>query len=105
MQDLSTYSRAQLHQLDAQLIEELKTRHYLSVSQAREQILHIAQGAGVSVQELLTGKGLKVDSGKTVAVKFQHPDDPTKKWTGRGRQPAWVKDWTASGRTLHDAKV
>lgn len=105
MQDLSKYSLAQLGQLDTQLIEELKKRHYLSVSQAREQILHIAQSAGVSVQELLTGKGLKVASGKTVAVKFQHPEDSTKKWTGRGRQPAWVKDWTASGKTLDDAKV
>lgn len=105
MQDLSNYSLAQLRQLDAQLIEELKTRHYLSVSHAREQILHIAQSAGMSVQELLTAKGLKLVSGKTVAVKFQHPDDPTKKWTGRGRQPAWVKDWTASGKTLDDAKV
>lgn len=105
MQDLSKYSLAQLRQLDAQLIDELKTRHYLSISQAREQILHIARSAGVSVQELLSGKGPKLASGKSVAVKFQHPDDTTKQWSGRGRQPAWIKDWAASGKSLDDAKV
>lgn len=105
MKDLSDYTLTQLRQLDAQLIEELKARHYLSISQAREQILHIAQSAGVSVQELLSGKVPKLASGKLVAVKFGHPDDPTKQWTGRGRQPAWIKDWTASGKTLEDARV
>lgn len=105
MQDLSNYSLVELRQLDAQIIEELKTRHYLSVSQAREQILHIAYTTGVSIKELLAGKGPKAASSKTVPVKFQHPDDPTKKWTGRGRQPTWVKDWIASGKTLVDAKM
>lgn len=105
MQDLSNYSLIQLRQLDAKLVEELKTRHYLSISQAREQILHIAQSAGVSVHELLSGKVAKLASRKSVAVKFRHPDDPTKQWTGRGRQPAWVEDWTASGKTLEDTKV
>lgn len=105
MQDLLNYSLVELRQLDAQIIEELKTRHYLGVSQAREQILHIAQSTGLSIKELLTGKGPKTTSSKTVPVKFQHPDDPTKKWTGRGRQPTWVKDWIASGKTLADASL
>lgn len=52
MHDLSKYSLAQLRALEAQVIDELKTRHYLSVSQAREQILHIARNAGISVEKL-----------------------------------------------------
>ncbi len=105
MQDLSNYSLTQLRQLDAQLIEELKARHHLTMNQAREQILQIAQGAGVTLQDLLPGKVLQPASRKTVSVKFRHPDDPRKQWTGRGRQPAWVKEWTTSGKSLEDARI
>ena len=56
MHDLSTYSLSKLRALEVQVIDELKTRHYLSVSKAREQILHIAQSAGISVKDLMSGK-------------------------------------------------
>jgi DNA-binding protein H-NS len=52
MKDLSTYSIAQLRKLDAQVADELKKRHYLAISQAREQILHIARAAGISDKAL-----------------------------------------------------
>ena len=59
MQDLSKYSLTQLRKLEAQIAEELNKRHYLGISQAREQILHIARGAGLSVKQLLSNKPSK----------------------------------------------
>lgn len=106
MQDLSNYSLSQLRQLEVQLVEELKTRHLLNVSQAREQILHIARGAGVSVKDLLAGKPPKIATERRpVAVKYRHPDDATKQWSGRGRQPGWIKEWLSSGKSLDQAKI
>jgi DNA-binding protein H-NS len=105
MQELSKYSLSQLHTLEAQIFEELKKRHFLGVSQAREQILHIARAAGLSVNELLAGKGSKKGQSEPQKAKFRHPDDSTKQWSGRGRQPGWVKDWLAAGKSLDDTKV
>lgn len=105
MQDLSNHSLSQLRTLEAQIVEELKKRHFLGVSQAREQILHIARGAGLSVKELLSGKGPKEPKSVPAVAKFRHPDDSTKHWSGRGRQPTWVKEWLAAGKSLADAKV
>jgi DNA-binding protein H-NS len=105
MQDFSKYSLPQLRQLEAQLLEELKTRHLLSVSQAREQILHIARSAGVSVRDLLAGKAPKIATERTVPVKYRDPDDATKQWSGRGRQPGWIKEWLSSGKSLDQAKI
>jgi len=105
MQDLSNYSLSQLRTLEAQIVEELKERHFLGVSQAREQILHIARGAGLSVKELLAGKGPKELKSEPREAKFRHPDDSTKQWSGRGRQPGWVKDWLAASKSLDDVKV
>jgi DNA-binding protein H-NS len=108
MQDLSNHSLAQLRKLEAQLAEELKKRHFLSISKAREQILHIARDAGMSVKELLSGHASSMSSvskASVLPVKYRHPVDATKEWSGRGRKPGWVKDWTASGKNLDAARV
>ena len=70
MKDLSKYSIDQLRALEGQVFEELKTRHFLSVSQAREQILHIARNAGISVEQLAGVRAPKVAGASKVAVKF-----------------------------------
>lgn len=108
MQDLSNYSLSQLRKLEVQVVEELKGRHFLSISQAREQILHIAQNAGLSVKELLAGKTSKASAASSESpgnAKYQRPDDPTQQWSGRGRRPAWVKAWLLSGKSLDDIKA
>lgn len=105
MQDLSKYSIAQLRSLEVQVVDELKTRHFLSISKAREQILHIARSAGISVEDLLSTKAAKTPKQTTVAAKYRNPDDPAQQWSGRGRQPTWVKAWIASGKSVEEAKV
>lgn len=105
MHDLSKYSTARLRALEEQVNDALKTHHFLSISRAREQILHIARNAGLSDKQLLAIKAAKPAGQGAVAVKFRHPDDPTQQWTGRGRQPAWVKVWIESGKSLEDIKA
>lgn len=105
MLDLTKYSLSQLRALEVQVIEELKTRHYLSVSKAREQILHIARNAGISEKQLLTLKNPKTSKQGETQVKYRNPEDPAQQWSGRGRQPAWIKAWISSGRSLEDAKA
>ena len=105
MQDLSKYSISQLQALEAQLIEELKTRHFLSVSQAREQILHIARNAGISVAQLAAIKSPKAPKAGPVAMKYRNPKGAAQQWSGRGRKPAWVKEWLETGRSLDEARL
>ena len=114
MEDLSKYSLAKLRALDEQVAEELKTRHFLSISKAREQILHIAQSVGLSEKKLLSIKSAKsakpVKASKsakqaTGEIKYRNPDDASQEWSGRGRQPNWIKAWTASGKSIDDTKI
>jgi DNA-binding protein H-NS len=105
MHDLSKYSLAQLRALEVQVIDELKTQHFLSISKAREQILHIARNAGLSEKQLRAVKVAKTPKQGIVQVKYRNPEDPNQQWSGRGRQPAWVKAWLASGKSLEDAKA
>ena len=105
MYDLSKYSLAQLRALEVQVIDELKTQHFLSISKAREQILHIARNAGLSEKQLRAIKVAKKPKQGDAQVKYRNPEDPKQQWSGRGRQPAWVKAWVASGKSLGDAGV
>ena len=57
-----------------------------------------------------TGKtaGTAKTAGKTRAkapVKFQHPENPELKWTGRGNKPNWVKECLANGLTMEQLLI
>ena len=40
-----------------------------------------------------------------VVPKFANPDDPSQVWSGRGKQPQWVKEKLASGLALEDLSI
>lgn len=100
MKDLSKLSLAELRNLETEVNDELKSRHYLDVSKAREQILHIAQSTGMSVKDLLASKAPKPAKTGSVAAKYRNPDDLSQAWSGRGKHPRWVKAWLEAGKSL-----
>lgn len=101
--DLSNFSLAELRQLQDDIKKQMKKREQDDMSKAREQILAIAQSVGVSVKELV-GTGIRAKTG-TVAVRYRNPADASQQWTGRGRQPKWVKEWTDAGKSMDALKV
>ncbi len=104
--DLSDYNLSELKGLQAEIEKEIKARQQQGVTKAREQILAIAQGLGVSVEALLANGGTKSkSSGKKVKVQYQNPADNAQTWTGRGRQPRWIAEGLASGKSLDDFRV
>lgn len=107
MIDLSNLSVADMRSLLNQVEMEIRLREADVVNNAREQILAIAQSVGIPLDQLLstTKKGLKRGTGGTAPIRFQHPQDESLKWSGRGRQPKWVKDWTDGGKPLDQLRV
>lgn len=105
--NLSDYNLSELKGLQSDIEREIKDRQQQEVKKAREQILSIAQNLGVSVEELLTNAGAKSKggAGKKVQPQYQNPDDNSKTWTGRGRQPKWIADGLASGKSLENFKI
>lgn len=100
--DLSVLSLNELSDLQEQIKHEFKKRQKQEVVRAREQIIAIAQSVGVPLDELLgaVGSKAKTKNRKPVAVRYRHPDNSSLQWTGRGRQPPWIKDWLAGGKSL-----
>jgi DNA-binding protein H-NS len=106
--DLSKLNLAELKDLQAQVGLEMKNREKSDMEKARTEINAIAQSLGLSLKDLLgasESKGkVRKQTGK-VAVQYRNPQDASQEWTGRGRQPGWVKEFLASGKNLMSAKV
>jgi len=96
--DLSDYSLGELKGLQFDVEKEIKQRQKQEMGKARARILEIAQGAGVEVGTLLT-------DGAKGAARYRNPDDDAQTWSGRGRQPKWIAEALASGRTLADFRI
>ena len=104
--DLSNMSVSDLRNLQEQIKQEMKKREVQEVQKAREQILAIAQSVGVPLKDLLaTGGRGNATKGNSVAVRYRHPDNASQQWTGRGRQPKWVKEWVEGGKSLDKLRV
>lgn len=101
--DLSTMTMLELRKLEDNVKQELNSREREDLNKAREQIMAIAQQAGIPLKQLILD-GLQPRTGK-VAVRYRHPDSATQQWTGRGRQPLWVKQWVESGKSIDLLRV
>ena len=40
-----------------------------------------------------------------VEPKFRNPNNPSETWSGRGKQPHWVRNLLAAGTSLDDLRV
>lgn len=101
--NLATLTMAQLRDLQAKVQQELSGRERDDLNKAREQIRMIAQQAGIPLKQLML-EDVPARSSK-VAVRYRHPDNAAEQWTGRGRQPQWVKNWLASGKSIDLLRV
>ncbi len=107
--DLDTLSLAELKDLQSGLDKAIEHAEKRERKEALEKLEAQAQEMGFSLAELLAMKNGKSGAGRKSskprtpsAPKYCHPEDPTVTWTGRGRQPNWIKEGVAGGKSLDD---
>ncbi|HRD76940.1 MAG TPA: H-NS histone family protein [Hyphomicrobiaceae bacterium] len=91
---------SQLEKMSVAELRDLVTRANAIISnkaqqekaQLRERWLREAKEAGVPVEIRFTDSRKGVRKGSGADVKFQHPDDPSLTWSGRGRKPKWLSE-------------
>jgi len=104
--DLKAMTRTELEKLKTSVEREL-TR---TIERNRKAAIAAAQKAtrehGFDLNEIVGAeKPAKVNKTKkkpkTVAAppKYRHPENPEVTWTGKGRQPKWIKEAEAAGRS------
>ena len=76
-----------------QTFEDRKKRAALAAVEAK------ASELGFTLKDLVGSAGPKTTKSPP---KYVHPENPALTWTGRGRQPGWIKDGLQAGKTLDD---
>ena len=118
-----TLSREQLRSMSiddlktakAGVERELQKKHAESLNHACKAVGKIAKQYGIELDELIVvlkgdnalkkrkkSRVAKPSKRQTKVVKFAHPSDASKVWSGRGRQPSWIKEALVEGKQLSD---
>ncbi|MBJ3764590.1 H-NS histone family protein [Maribius pontilimi] len=97
--DLSKLSLDELKKLQRDVTKAIGTYETRQRQNALAAVEAKAKEMGFSLSEL-TGKQ---KPSKTISPpKYRHPENPSVTWSGRGRQPAWIKEWLEAGKPLED---
>lgn len=98
--DLESMSREELEKLRKDVDKALNTVEQRRKAEARLAAEASAREFGFSLDELVT---TPVGPKRTKnPPKYRDPSDPKRTWSGRGRQPAWIKEGLAAGKSLDD---
>lgn len=105
--ELANLSVEELRQLQDRIEREIKLRRSRDKKSMLSKIKALAAENGYTLDELLdTGSGAAAPvTTRTVAPKYRNPADSSVTWTGRGKQPRWVVDALASGKSLTDLLI
>jgi len=101
--DLNELSENDLKNMIADAEKALRAKKESKRKEVVAQIRQLAASIDATV-EIKDGRRT-TRSGMKVLPKYQDPNDPSKQWTGRGMQPAWVRNLIAQGYSLQDIAI
>ncbi|MGR3592193.1 MAG: H-NS histone family protein [Limimaricola soesokkakensis] len=98
LSDLNLDELKKLHKETAVAIQTYEARRRQDALAAAEAA---AKSAGYSLKDLV-GASIGKPSKSINPPKYRNPADETQTWSGRGRQPQWIKDALAADKPLDD---
>ena len=98
MQEYETLPFDELRTLHRQIGALIAQRRHQALEQLKEQITVL----GFTVDDLAPkSKRGRSSSG----IQYRDPQDPENVWSGRGKQPGWLRDKLEQGHTLEEFVV
>lgn len=104
MSDFQHLSETELLSMIEKAETALKTKQSSKRKEVMAKIKELAASIDATVEIYEQGKKATRASGK-LPVKYRHPSDSEKTWTGRGIRPLWLKDLLNNGHHLDEFKV
>lgn len=104
--DLNALSEKELNALKANVEAALAKSEKKKMEEAKKAAEKAAKKFGFSLSELVGSSGAKKARAKKASVaKYKNPANPDQTWSGRGRQPGWIKEALAAGKSLADFAI
>ncbi len=100
--NLDKLSVDELQQLQKDAAKAIANYEERKRTEALAELEKVAQKHGYKLADLAGGK--KAAKAASPA-KYRHPENPALTWTGRGRQPKWIKEGLEAGKSLDDFAI
>ncbi|GAB5449355.1 H-NS histone family protein [Gymnodinialimonas sp.] len=101
--DLEKLSLEELKQLQKETAKAVEGFEARKRAEALAELEQVATKHGFKLKDLISGNPTKAKS--QGAAKYIHPENSALTWTGRGRQPKWIKGGLAAGKSLEDFAI
>lgn len=101
--DLSKLTLRELQKLSADVTKAINEFEQRKKREVLDEMRDVAQKHGFQLSDLLESN-IKATR-RSATPKFANPNNPSEKWSGRGRQPKWVNAAIAEGKTLSDLEI
>lgn len=101
--NLDKMSRDELVQLRKDIDKTIKALEERQRKEALAAAEAAAKKKGFSLAQL-TGTAPKKPR-RSYPPKYRHPENPELTWSGRGRQPAWYREWVEAGHPSADLLI
>jgi len=98
--NLEKSTRAELLKLRADVDAALETLNHRRKAEARAAAESTAKEHGFNLSDLMHAEKTGKRKGQKNPAKYRNPANPSQTWTGRGRQPAWIKQALANNKSL-----
>lgn len=122
---LSGMNLKELRALHFRVEKAIRSLEKTQLSKARMEVAKVAKDYGVSLEQLIEKNHLSKPKAKPalkgkvpkrkapkrkagtkkVAAKYQHPNDASLNWTGRGLKPKWVVELLNNDMSLSDLAI
>lgn len=91
-----TYSATDLDAMAAMLAEMAQIRRERAKATLREKFERLAAADGLTLADIVSQGAAR----KRPVTRYQHPVEPTLRWSGKGRRPQWILDWLVEHGSL-----
>jgi len=107
--DLHSMSRGDLEKLRSDIDKALESLEARKLAEARKAAEDAVRALGFSLDQVVGGAAAPKARGRKAAksgeAKYRNPANPAQTWTGRGRQPGWIKEGLKAGKSLGDFSI
>lgn len=100
--DISSLSVSELERLKGSIDSAIANRRDTELMNLRNAIDEMLEEAGFTLEEVLQARPTKK---RVIKPKYSNPANPEQTWSGRGRKPNWVEEWTSTGRSLDECLI
>jgi DNA-binding protein H-NS len=104
MTEYQNFSESELQSVIENAEKALKNKQAHKRKEVMAQIKELAASIDVIV-EIHESKKMSSRKGAKVAIKYRHPDDHNKTWTGRGVAPKWMQELLSAGHQRSEFEV